>query len=165
MTEKTSSAIYVDHQNVRLTLNEAELLVCLIKQLGCLGIKKVYADWKIESKNPAVYFHDLGFECLNVPSNKKNNVDKKLISDCEVEVAEIIILVTSDGDFTNLVYSLKSKGKKVIVFYQPSIVSQELIQSADVAYPVEKLSELVKNQTQILDVLSQSATRMLPRAS
>jgi len=156
MQEETSSAIYVDFQNTKLTAHQAKFLVCFanqIAQIGRVGNKKVYADWKIESKDSAVYFHNLDFECLNVPSNKKNNVDNKLIADCEREVADIIILVTGDGDFTNLVKSLKSKAKKVIVFYPPCIVNQNLIQSADAAYSVEKLPDLVGNKAQILELL------------
>jgi hypothetical protein len=152
MQEETSSAIYVDFQNTKLTAHQAKFLVCFanqIAQIGRVGNKKVYADWKIESKDSAVYFHNLDFEGLNVPSNKKNNVDNKLIADCEREVADIIILVTGDGDFTNLVKYLKSKAKKVIVFYPPCIVNQNLIQSADAAYSVEKLPELVEYKAQI----------------
>lgn len=143
MPEKTFLAIYADFQNVKLTASQAESLMSFANQFGDLSTQKVYADWQIESKSSPVYFHELGFECLNIPSNKKNNVDNKLIADCERERANIIFLVTGDGDFTKLVKSLKLKGKKVIVFYQPSIASQKLIQSANAAYPVEKLPHLV----------------------
>ena len=145
MAEKTFLAIYVDFQNVKLTAYQAGSLMHFANQFGYLSNQKVYADWQIESKNAAVYFHELGFECLNVPSNKKNNVDNKLIADCERELANIIFLVTGDGDFTNLVKSLKFNDKKVIVFYQSSIVNQKLRQSADAAYSVDKLPELVGN--------------------
>lgn len=149
MQKETSSAIYVDFQNTKLNAHQSKFLVRFANQIGIVVNQKVYADWKIESKDSAVYFHNLGFECLNVPSNKKNNVDNKLIADCEREVAALIILVTGDGDFTNLVKSLKSKAKKVIVFYPPCIVNQNLIQSADAAYSVEKLPDLVGNKAQI----------------
>jgi hypothetical protein len=149
MPEITSLAIYVDFQNVKLTAPQAEFLVSFANQFGDLANQKVYADWKIESKDSAEYFYALGFECLNVPSNKKNNVDNKLIADCELEIANIVFLVTGDGDFTNLVNSLKSKGKKVIVFYQPGKVNQKLMQSVDAAYSVDKLTELVGTIHQI----------------
>ena len=149
MAEITSSAIYVDVQNVKLTAHQAEHLVRFANQFGDLSNRKVYADWQIESKNSAVYFYELGFECLNVPSNKKNNVDNRLIADCELEVANIVFLVTGDGDFANLVKFLKSKGKKVIVFYQPGKVNPSLMESVDAAYPVDKLPELVGNIAQI----------------
>ncbi|MGB5960602.1 MAG: NYN domain-containing protein [Coleofasciculaceae cyanobacterium] len=149
MIGKTLSAIYVDFQNVKLTAHQAEHLVSFANQFGDLSNQKVYADWKIESKDSAEYFYALDFECLNVPSNKKNNVDNKLIADCELEISHIVFLVTGDGDFTNLVSSLKSKGKKVIVFCQLGKVNQKLRQSADAVYSVNKLPELVGNIGQI----------------
>jgi uncharacterized LabA/DUF88 family protein len=147
MSEKTLLAIYIDFQNVKLTASQAESLISFANQFGYLSNQKVYADWQIESKSSPVYFHELGFECLNIPSNKKNNVDNKLIADCEREQAPIIFLVTGDGDFTKLVNSLKSKGKKITIFYQPGNVNLSLIQSANAAYTVKKLPELVGNHS------------------
>ncbi|WP_199348833.1 NYN domain-containing protein [Microcoleus sp. FACHB-SPT15] len=50
----------------------------------------------------------------------------------------IVILVSGDGDFANLVRELQDKGKKVIIFAQPQ-VSQKLIILANEFYLVSQI--------------------------
>lgn len=148
---KTLVAAYVDVQNVRFSPAQAEQFLLYANSHGCLTIKKAYANWRKE--NPAfeqnLYKQDL--DCIHVPLNTKNAVDKKLIADCERDVSnnpslKIVILVTGDGDFKNLVCSLQGKGKKVIIFAKRGNVNKRLEKLKTEFYFVDELPNLFRDK-------------------
>lgn len=140
-------ALYWDCQNVKITPERADFLLKFASDRGVLTSKKAYSNWEYESKNHAQYLEKVGFERVNVSDSAKNSVDHKLLVDCADEVyandsPDRFIIVSGDGDFTGLVYLLKSRKKQVIVFAQPSGVSQELIKNADESHFIESVDEI-----------------------
>ncbi len=140
---KSLVSVYWDCQNVRVSLQQAKCLLNFASTQGIVVIKRAYAYWRHENPSFEKALYELDFECINVASFKRNSLDHKLIADCKSSVLnnpdiEIIILVSGDGDFANLVRELKAKDKKVIVLAQPQ-VSQKLIKLADEFYLASKI--------------------------
>lgn len=160
---KNFVSIYWDYENInKIDNNSVKQLINFAQHRGYLVNKKAYAKASIwqHCKSNKEALTQLGFDCIDVDSMAKNAVDFGLMWDCGEEVhtnvsTNVFILITSDGDYETLVCKLQNKGKKVIVFYHSDRVSQALIKIADAAYPVEKMTELVENRTQSLDVLNQ----------
>lgn len=139
---------FLDFQNVRVSPAQAEQLSLFANSHGCLISKKAYADWRKENLAFEQSLYDQDFDCIDVPLNTKNAVDKKLIADCERDVSnnpfsKIFILVTGDGDFKNLVCSLKAKGKTVIILAQRSNANPTLKKLANKFHFVDELPNLV----------------------
>lgn len=160
---KNFVSIYWDYENINKIDNIAKLLISYAEQQGSLVNCNVYAKasmWQQKKGKNKLILTNLGFACIDVCSSAKNAVDFKLVFDCGAEAhnnisTNIFILVTSDGDYETLVSELQSKGKKVIILYQPKIASKSLIQIANESYSIEKLTELVNNKSQNLDVSTQ----------
>ncbi|NEP41387.1 MAG: NYN domain-containing protein [Okeania sp. SIO2G4] len=95
---------------------------------------------------------------MDVPTTEKQSVDQKLIADCERELnsipsTDILILITGDGDYKNLVRQWQAKGKKVIIFANSNNASQKLLSVADEYYFVDKkLSELLEVKTRLIQM-------------
>ena len=148
---KNLVAVYVDVQNVRFSPAQAEQFLLFANLRGCLTSKKAYANWRIENHafEQNLYQHD--FDCIDVPLNTKNAVDKKLIADCERDVSnnpssEIFILVTGDGDFKNLVRSLQAKGKTVIILACRVNANQSLKKVANIFHFIDELANLIEDK-------------------
>jgi uncharacterized LabA/DUF88 family protein len=115
-----SCALFWDWQNVRCSENEARCLLDFVDIVFNLKSAKAYAYWRNESRRCEEFLYRLRIECQNIPTVAKNAVDKKLIDDCKREIlsnsdVDVVILVSGDGDFAQLVRDLKAKGKWVIV--------------------------------------------------
>lgn len=132
-------SLYWDYQNVRVSPEQANILLSFAKAKGRLGHKRVYSDWQHENQSCAKALAGLGFNRLNVSSLVKNSVDNRLIADCIAEVSvtqspDIFILVSGDGDFASLVHVLRRLGKKIIVFAQIGNANKKLTEIADEFY-------------------------------
>jgi NYN domain len=147
-------SIYWDYQNVKLTLDQAKLLLDFSKSKGRLIGKNVY--YNSQCADQAAARHDiasLSFKCLDVPCPLKNSADNQLIADCLEDIQsnlsrDIVILVSGDGDFVKLVRNLQQLGKQVIIFAQIGNVKQKLKELADEFHFVDNLSDLIQNKTQ-----------------
>ncbi len=88
---------------------------------GRVVVRKAYADWS-ENSSAQRELLRLGFQLINVPSRKrgKNAADIKIVIDAIEEFIikdssiNHVLLVSGDGDFTDLVHYLRSHGKFVI---------------------------------------------------
>lgn len=144
----SSVAILCDWQNVRGTQTQLRSLMSFACKIGTIALKKVYAHWRREDSQWEEIFDDLDFDCFNVPSSKqkRNNVDKKLISHCRQQILNnpkitTVILLSGDGDFQGLVRDLKAKGKKVIVIGEClKKTNGKLIRLADEFHLLNQLS-------------------------
>ncbi|MEH1846966.1 MAG: NYN domain-containing protein [Nostoc sp.] len=146
--------IYCDYQNAKLNLEQAKLLLVFAKSKGRLIGKNIY--YNSQCKNQAAGKNNLdsvGYTCFDVPCPLKNSADNQLIADCLEDIhsnlsPDIVILISGDGDFVKLVHNLQKLGKQVIIFAQVGNVKQKLKELADKFYFIDKLSELVENNTQ-----------------
>jgi predicted nuclease of predicted toxin-antitoxin system len=135
--------VYWDFQNVRFPKtsnpeNCLNFILSLAKRQGKLQSAKVYAYWRKEREDIEKKFDEFGFDCLSLPDDTKNKVDRKIIQDCQKQVLQgeesnVVILITSDSDFKPLVLELKSKQHQVILIGAQQ-TSQKLKQVADCFY-------------------------------
>lgn len=138
-------SIFWDCQNVRFSVDMIQLLLdFLVSKYGSLKHQFAYSDWTEGAKNFALVIHHLRFKCIHVASPEKNSVDNELIFDCknyahENRLAPIVVLISGDGDFVELVKYLKKEGKRVIVVGRQKTTSKKLIQVADEFHAIEAI--------------------------
>jgi hypothetical protein len=110
--------IHVDWQNVPRKPALVQCVLHFAHDQGNIIAKVAYAQWRREKICHETTLHQLGFDCLNVPTGW-NNADQKLIDRCRQQVETLpvktVILVSNDGDFAPLIRELKLKGIRVIV--------------------------------------------------
>lgn len=138
-------SIFWDCQNVRMSPNAIPLFLDFVfRAYGKVEHKLAYAYWRQESEQFENAVYHTGFECRNIPSFEKNSVDNALICDCENyahenKLSPIIVLISGDRDYVQLVQSLKRQGKKVIVVGHQQTTSKKLIRAASEFYAVEAI--------------------------
>ncbi|NES07965.1 MAG: NYN domain-containing protein [Okeania sp. SIO2F4] len=129
-------SLYWDYQNVRINCNPYFARYCqnFAYLHGSLLNQRVYSYWRKESQSYEQRLYELGFDCIDIPKTEKQSVDKKLIADCEREIsstvsAEILILITGDEDYKNIVCKWKEQGKKVFIFANSKNANQKLLEA------------------------------------
>ncbi|MFE1745064.1 NYN domain-containing protein [Coleofasciculus sp. H7-2] len=153
--QKPLVSIYWDFQNVSLTEEEAKLLVDFAKLQGRLINKRLYYNSECKNQLSAkVNSESIGFICVDVPCPLKNSADNQLIVDCINDIhsnnpPSVVLLVSGDGDFENLVLILQKSEKKVIILAQRCTVKQSLKSVANEFHFVNELPNLVSNKTVI----------------
>jgi uncharacterized LabA/DUF88 family protein len=142
-------AIYWDFQNSRATTEEQiQSVRTFADAQGFVVTAKAYAHWGKENEK----IHDLlcdVLECIDIPSSKdhKNRADQQLIKNCNQQVRnkphiKTVILISGDGDFTNLVKDLQKHGKKVIVISQcEKNTNLKLKEAADEFYTFSQIEQ------------------------
>lgn len=113
-------AIYIDADNV----SYKSLEEIIYQSNNCnIIIKKIYADWCNESMKKwslrAKNFGFQGIQCFG--NNYKQTSDIYMITDIINDLytnsnIEMIVLATSDIDFTHLCHIIKAKNKKLVIF-------------------------------------------------
>ncbi|QLE58039.1 NYN domain-containing protein [Nostoc sp. TCL26-01] len=152
--KKSLIAFASDYQNVRLTIDSANLLLEFAKSKGRLIYKNVYYNSQCENQSAAKdNLASFNFTWINVPCPLKNSADNQLMVDCLEYIhrdmsPDVFILVSGDGDFAKLVSNLQKLGKYVIVFARFGNVKKELKELADEFHFIDELGQLVKQQTQ-----------------
>jgi len=156
-----SSSLYWDYQNVRInSFNPYFARYCqtFANLHGSLLNQRVYSYWRNENESCEQRLYELDFDCIDIPKTEKQSVDKKLIADCEKELsstvsADILILITGDGDYKNLVRKWKDQGKQVFIFANSNNANQKLLGLANQYYFVDqKLPELFEVQSKIMQL-------------
>ena len=146
-------AIYWDYENLPLPslctpVKAAKCIHNAVSKYGRIVDRRIYFDFgKI---NPPVGAElDLsGFDLVNTPTrNTKETLDKKIIADvltfawdCNVRrISPVVVLLTSDGDYSYILAKLRDRGVMNVVMYgKEQNVSQILVDNADVALNFEK---------------------------
>ncbi|OKH52448.1 hypothetical protein NIES2101_14590 [Calothrix sp. HK-06] len=143
-TKQASVSIYCDYQNVKLDEKTVSLLQNFAKSIGTLLKTKIY--YNSLSNNKCLGIPNVTYK--DVPCPLKNSLDNQIVFDLIKDIRksqspDIIILVSGDGDFVDLVETLKEKGKHVIVVAQSGNVKAELIESASKFYYLNSLQQLM----------------------
>ena len=171
-TRQPKVSLYWDCQNVPIKNPYlAQYLLIFANQLGELRIPPhAYSYWRKENLESQKRLYELGFQCIDVPVIEKNAVDKRMIDDCQKEIkdplgSEIVILVTGDGDFAQLVENLQAHNKVVKIFAQTNI-SRSLISMVgqENVYDVNNLPELVDINQQVPSISYDDAIACLIEA-
>ncbi|MDY6785771.1 MAG: NYN domain-containing protein [Cyanobacteriota bacterium] len=132
--------LYWDFQNVGLPQKKnfekyIKLVLSFAQSKGKLQSAKVYAYWRKEQEAIEKEFNEVDFDCITLPDDVENNVDRKIIQNCQRQILQerkksLIILITGDSDFLPLVSELKDRGHRVIVIGRKQ-TSKKLKQEAD----------------------------------
>ena len=113
-------AIYIDADNSSFKICNNLMYHCY--KYGDVYLKKIYADWtKGESNNWKSKVLDYGLEAIQVfRMNRKQSTDIHLITDMIKDISnlnfiDIVVLVSSDSDFSHLCHVVNSYNKKIII--------------------------------------------------
>ncbi len=113
-------AIYIDADNV--SYKSLDEIILRAKDSNVI-IKKIFADWSQDSmKKWAIKSKKYGFQGIQCFGNdRKQTSDIYMITDVINDIysnknIEMVILATSDIDFTHLCHLIKSKNKKLVIF-------------------------------------------------
>ena len=141
------AAIFVDAEN------QSDLwLADLMRQFAAFDcvVRRAYADWRDQRLDPlAEQLDEQGFQMVYARSGpevgaKKNTADGHMARDARrvlawwAEIA-VVLIVSGDGFFVELVQELQRKGKYVVVAADPLRAYQELVAVADEFLPLGKV--------------------------
>lgn len=139
-------AVYIDYENIELSCREKmgsntdvdwSTVLETAVDLGRVVIRKAYADWSIFSSGQRELL-GLGVEVIHVPSKRgKNAADIRIVIDAlemlmdEHTNISHVLLVSGDGDFTELVHRLRGYGKFVVGLGVSGASAEYLINACD----------------------------------
>ena len=158
-----NSAIYIDADNVSYkSINE---ILSYSSNTNIL-IKKIFADWTNESmKKWAKKSKENGFQGIQCFGNdKKQTSDIYMITEIINDLynnkfIDMIILATSDIDFTHLCHIIKAKNKKLVIYTpQKSSITNlvsDLTDSPKIDQPIMK-KQKINDDKEILNYLTEA---------
>lgn len=146
-------AILIDADNTQL--DYVEQIMKLSEYYGIVDICRAYGDWR---SAPLAKWHEkpvLGVEYIQVDRVGKNATDHRLL----VEIGEILafsviedkpdilVLVSSDGDFASACQLIQERGKQVIIIGGREKISKALYNLCNQIFYLEDLhDELMQRQ-------------------
>lgn len=155
----TSMAVLIDGENV--DRQKIESILARISQFGTITTKRVYGDWsqeKMKLWNDTVSVCALRTMHHYVHSTQKNTTDIAMVIDAmdllHTGLYDAFVIVSSDGDFSNLAVRIRNEGKYVIGVGQrktnhnfisicDAFVNQDRLASSDCCIDTEKLKNMV----------------------
>jgi uncharacterized LabA/DUF88 family protein len=146
MGQDTQVAVFIDYDNIEISVTEAfgkaadvdwHRIFNYASQVGRVVVRRAYADWA-EAANRQRQLLSLGVELVHVNSKRgKNAADIRIVLD----VMELfyngrdsfthVLLVSGDGDFTELVHRLRAQGKTVIGLGISGTTADYLVNACD----------------------------------
>ncbi|MCQ3937314.1 MAG: hypothetical protein DPW18_09730 [Chloroflexi bacterium] len=129
MGQDTQVAVFIDYDNIEISVEETfgrnidvdwGRIFNYASQLGRVVLRRAYADWA-EAAAKQKQLLNLGVELVHVNSKRgKNAADIRIVIDAlellygEKDAFTHVLLVSGDGDFTELIHRLRAHGKTVI---------------------------------------------------
>ena len=129
MGQETQVAVFIDYDNIEISVEEAfgkgtdvdwNRIFNYASQVGRVILRRAYADWA-EAANKQRSLLGMGVELIHVNSKRgKNAADIRIVLDAMElyyngrDTFTHVLLVSGDGDFTELVHRLRANGKTVI---------------------------------------------------
>ena len=166
MGQDTQVAVFIDYDNIEMSVEDAlgkgadvdwSKVLQNATQLGRVVLRRAYADWA-EAASKQRLLLGLGVELIHVNSRRgKNAADIRIVIDAlellynEQNSFTHVLLVSGDGDFTELVHRLRSHGKNVIGMGVSGTSAEYLVNACDKFIYYDKLpgvSKVKKNQNQ-----------------
>jgi len=142
----TSMAVLIDGENV--DRQKVEAILARLGQLGTIATKRVYGDW---SQDKLKLWSDVVSMCALrtmhhfVHSTQKNTTDIAMVIDAmdllHTGRYDAFVIVSSDGDFSNLAVRIRNEGKFVIGVGQRK-TNYNFITICDIFINQDKLSTL-----------------------
>jgi uncharacterized LabA/DUF88 family protein len=146
MGQDAQVAVFIDYDNIEISVEEvfgkaADVdwgrILQAAAQMGRVVLRRAYADWA-EAAAKQRQLLGLGVELIHVNSKRgKNAADIRIVIDAlELHYTEIsafthVLLVSGDGDFTELVHRLRAHGKTVIGMGISGTSAEYLVNACD----------------------------------
>ena len=128
MGQDSQVAVFIDYDNIEISVEEAfgktsdvdwNRILQAAAQIGRVVVRRAYADWA-EAAAKQRQLLGLGVELVHVNSKRgKNAADIRIVIDAlelfynDKNAFTHLVLVSGDGDFTELVHRLRGHGKFV----------------------------------------------------
>ncbi|MBL8062322.1 MAG: NYN domain-containing protein [Anaerolineales bacterium] len=146
MGQETQVAVFIDYDNIEISVEEAfgknidvdwNRIFNYATQIGRVVMRRAYADWA-EAASKQRQLLNMGVELVHVNSKRgKNAADIRIVIDAlelfynEKEAFTHVLLVSGDGDFTELVHRLRAHGKTVIGLGVSGTTADFLVSACD----------------------------------
>lgn len=140
-------AVFIDYDNIEISASEKlgkdtevewSVILDAAAQIGRVVVRRAYADWSSYGGDRQRELLGSGVELVHVSSKRgKNAADIRIVIDA-LELTHTgsgnithIMLVSGDGDFTELVHRLRGQGIKVIGLGVGGTSAEYLINACD----------------------------------
>jgi len=146
MGQDSQVAVFIDYDNIEISVEEAfgkSIDVDWVRifnhaaQMGRVIVRRAYADWA-EAAHKQRQLLGMGVELIHVNSKRgKNAADIRIVLDAmdllynENDSFTHVLLVSGDGDFTELVHRLRAHGKTVTGMGLSSTSADFLVSACD----------------------------------
>jgi uncharacterized LabA/DUF88 family protein len=153
MTENAQVAIFIDYDNIEISVADvlgknadvdwSEILETATR-IGRIALRRAYADWAIYPDRQRELL-GRGIELVHVSSKRgKNAADIRIVMDALDMIhrgtsVSHIMLISGDGDFTELVHRLRADGKTVIGMGVSGTSAEYLVNACDEFIYYDKL--------------------------
>ena len=154
MGQDNQVAVFIDYDNVEMSVEDAlgkgtevdwAKVLQNPTQVGRVVLRRAYADWA-EAASKQRLLLSLGVELIHVNSRRgKNAADIRIVIDAlellhsDQNLFTHVLLVSGDGDFTELVHRLRSHGKNVIGMGVTGTSAEYLVNACDKFIYYDKL--------------------------
>ncbi len=139
-------ALFIDYDNIQMSVesllkNENDVqwqkILETASQYGRVVLRRAYADWAA-NPNAQRELMALGIDLVHVSSKRgKNAADIRIVIDAMEQIAANndnfthVVLVSGDGDFTELIHRLRTAGKTVIGIGVSGSSAEYLVNACD----------------------------------
>lgn len=146
MGQETQVAVFIDYDNIEISVEEAfgrgidvdwNRIFNYASQIGRVVMRRAYADWA-EAASKQRQLLGMGVELIHVNSKRgKNAADIRIVLDAMElfyngrDSFTHVLLVSGDGDFTELVHRLRANGKTVIGLGISGTTADYLVSACD----------------------------------
>jgi uncharacterized LabA/DUF88 family protein len=146
MGQDAQVAVFIDYDNIEISVEEVfgktadvdwNRILQAAGQMGRVVLRRAYADWA-EAAAKQRQLLGLGVELIHVNSKRgKNAADIRIVIDAlelhynEISAFTHVLLVSGDGDFTELVHRLRAHGKTVIGMGISGTSAEYLVNACD----------------------------------
>ena len=146
MGQDNQVAVFIDYDNIEISVEEAfgktvevdwNRIFQAAAQMGRVVMRRAYADWA-EAAAKQRQLLGMGVELVHVNSKRgKNAADIRIVIDAlelfysDKNAFTHLVLVSGDGDFTELVHRLRAHGKFVIGVGLSGTSAEYLVNACD----------------------------------
>jgi len=147
MNDNAQVAVFIDYDNIEISASdklgkdvdvEWSLVLETAAQIGRVVVRRAYADWSSYGGDRQRELLGSGVELVHVSSKRgKNAADIRIVIDAlefmfsgSSNITHIM-LVSGDGDFTELVHRLRGRGLKVVGLGVSGASAEYLINACD----------------------------------
>jgi len=146
MGQETQVAVFIDYDNIEISVEETfgkgtdvdwNRIFNYASQIGRVVLRRAYADWA-EAATKQRQLLGMGVELIHVNSKRgKNAADIRIVLDAMElfyngrDSFTHVLLVSGDGDFTELVHRLRANGKTVIGLGVSGTTADFLVSACD----------------------------------